>query len=91
MANMIGRAIDDVNVVDEIFRLASENPVYSKLLEKHKKEGKAIDYERVRHLTWEGLNNGLAEDESRELFRTTNIPRIIELISKGLSKKNAAE
>jgi hypothetical protein len=65
---------------------------YKSLVERYnaQADAKGIDYETDRRFLQSqgvaGLNNGLDAGENKVLFSTTNIPEMIFLILKGLTK-----
>lgn len=61
------------------------NKDYDEVLEKYKKEGEEIDYNKIQNILKNAkLNNGLTKAENETLFNTVFVDEAIELILKGL-------
>ena len=73
----------------EAFQL--KDPVYGALIERYASDGNTpIDYgaelEFLRATGIAGLKNGLSDEENRVLFTSRNLPEIMYLLLKGLTK-----
>ena len=69
----------------------AESEGYGKFLDylKQRPDAVGVDYQamvdELQQAGVAGLNNGLSEDENRELFKTPHIPMMVSLILKGLA------
>jgi len=76
----------------------SRDPLYADVVARYQTESKglnttpinyALEREFLRTKGVAGLNNGLGDDENEILFKTTNLPELVYLILKGLTKATA--
>jgi hypothetical protein len=93
-ARLVAQAIRDKSCPREFTREFQMNDRLAQLEASYKQYGAGanpINYEQCAGVLTgaaiSGLNNGLSEDENRELFETPDLDRVVGLVIKGLSQR----